>query len=52
MNVIKRDGRCVKFDENKIRKAITSAFNSCKESFTDEDLKKLVNFVVEKLEGK
>lgn len=52
MNVIKRDGRCVKFDENKIRKAITSAFNSCKEPFTDEDLQKLVTFVVEKLEGK
>ena len=52
MNVIKRDGRCVKFDENKIRKAITSAFNSCKEAFTDEDLQKLISFVTEKLEGK
>lgn len=52
MNVIKRDGRCVKFDENKIRKAITSAFNSCKEIITDEDLQKLIDFVSEKLEGK
>ena len=52
MNVIKRDGRCVKFDENKIRKAITSAFSSCKEIITDEDLQKLIDFVNEKLEGK
>ena len=52
MNVIKRDGRSVKFDENKIRKAITSAFNSCKETVTEDDLQKLINFVTDKLEGK
>lgn len=52
MNVIKRDGRSVKFDEGKIRKAITSAFNSCKEPVVEEDLQKLVDFVNEKLVGK
>ena len=52
MNVIKRDGRSVKFDEGKIRKAITSAFNSCKEPVVEEDLQKLIDFVNNELEGK
>lgn len=45
MNVIKRDGRSVKFDENKIRKAISNAFSSCKEDLEESELQGLLDFV-------
>ena len=47
MKAIKRDGKYVDFDSFKIRKAITSA-NSRTSEMSDEDIKKIVDIVINK----
>ena len=49
MEVIKRDGKKQKFDSNKIKKAILSAFEDIKQEIKNDELDNLVNNVVNQL---
>ena len=48
MQVIKRDGRVVEFDENRIRKAISKASFKTGEDISEEEAEDLSNKLSEK----
>ena len=49
-HIIKRDGKVVAFDSNKIKIAITKAFESTKEvNYTEEEQEIIINKVIEKI---